>query len=43
MFELWARQVAAMSTWQMLTVIAIAVNLVIQVVRLQKMEDATDA
>jgi hypothetical protein len=41
MIELWARQVAAMSAWQMLTVIAIATNLAVQVVRLQKMEDRT--
>jgi hypothetical protein len=38
MIELWARQVAAMSAWQMATVIAIAINLVAQLLRLQKME-----
>ena len=43
MFESWARQIAAMSAWQLLTVIALAGNLVIQMVRLQKMEDITDA
>ena len=43
MLELWARQVAGMSTWQMLTVIAIAINLVLQVVKLQEMETKDNA
>lgn len=34
MFELWARQIAAMSTTQMLTLIALVVGIVGQIIRL---------
>ena len=37
MIELWMHQVAAMSAWQMLAVIAIAINLVVQMLRLSEM------
>ena len=37
MIELWTSQVAAMSAWQMLAVIAIAINLVVQMLRLSEM------
>lgn len=43
MIELWARQVAGMSAWQMLTVIALAINVAVQVLRLQKMEVSDNA
>ena len=43
MLELWARQVASMSAWQMVAVIAIAINLVLQVIKLQGMEVSENA